>query len=68
MRVSPPTGERRTIFASKIRDMEILQKILAGIGGATVVVIACFALVFVYQFMEAIIEQNKSRRDGKDRR
>ena len=48
--------------------MELLKNILAGIGGATVVVIACFALVFVYQFMEAIIEQNKSRRDGKDRR
>ena len=48
--------------------METLQKILVGIGGATVVVLIIFALVTVYVYMEAIIEQNKSRRDGKGRR
>lgn len=48
--------------------METLIEILAGIGAATVIVLIIYALVFVYLFMEATIEQNKSRRDEKDRR
>jgi hypothetical protein len=48
--------------------MELIKDILAFIGAVAIGYILVEAGLKVYEFMDAIIEQNKSRRDAKGRR